>query len=166
MKYAALLLIVISVSSCSGSATNESRREAEYYVIAYAQHYNVPVEFARAVVEQESGWQPCPVSRKGAVGLMQLMPVTARRLNVRNRCDLNQNVSGGVRYLAWLMNRFNGDLRLVAAAYYAGERAIERRRLKYANPDVVAYVRDIRERFERQKRFRSVSLQGTPRRTR
>ena len=54
----------------------------------------------RAVVEQESGWQRCAVSRKGAVGLMQLMPRTAARLNVHNRCDINQNVSGGVRYLA------------------------------------------------------------------
>jgi soluble lytic murein transglycosylase-like protein len=167
MKNVSLFLILISACSCwADDPSNESRREAEYYVIAYAQHYNVPVEFVRAIVEQESGWQRCPVSRKAAVGLMQLMPDTARRLNVQDRCDLNQNVSGGVRYLAWLMNRFNGDLRLVAAAYYAGERAIERRRLKYSNPDVVAYVMNIRQRFERQKRFRSVSLQGTPGRTR
>ena len=109
---------------------------------------------------------PVPSFAKGAVGLMQLMPDTARRLNVQNRCDLNQNVSGGVRYLAWLMGRFNGDLRLVAAAYYAGERAIERKRLKYSNPDVVTYVMSIRERFEHEKRFRSVNFQGTPGRTR
>ena len=107
----------------------EQRREAEYYVAAYAQHYSVPVEFVRAVVEQESGWQRCPVSSKGAAGLMQLMPATAARLNVRNRCDINQNVSGGVRYLAWLMNKFHGDLRLVAAAYYAGENIVQRRGL-------------------------------------
>ena len=166
MKCVLLFLILISASSCSAGPSDESRREAEYYVIAYAQHYNVPVEFVRAVVEQESGWHPCPVSRKGAVGLMQLMPDTARRLNVQHRCDLNQNVSGGVRYLASLMNRFNGDLRLVAAAYYAGERAIERKRLKYSNPDVVTYVMSIRERFEHEKRFRSVTFQGTPGRTR
>ena len=166
MKNGLLFLILISACSCCANASNESRREAEYYVTAYAEHYRVPVEFVRALVEQESGWQRCPVSRKGAVGLMQLMPDTARRLNVLNRCDLNQNVSGGVRYLAWLVNRFNGDLRLVAAAYYAGERAIERRRLKYSNPDVVAYVMSIRERFEHEKRFRSFSFQGTPGRTR
>jgi soluble lytic murein transglycosylase len=166
MKNARLFLILISACSCCANASSESRREAEYYVITYSQHYNVPVEFVRAVVEQESGWQRCPVSPKGAVGLMQLMPDTARGLNVQNPCDLNQNVSGGVRYLAWLMSRFNGDLRLVAAAYYAGGRAIERRRLKYSNPEVVTYVMSIREHFERQKKFRSVSLQGTPGRTR
>ena len=55
---------------------------------------------------------------------MQLMPVTARRLGVGDRCNLEQNVSGGVRYLAWLMRQFHDDLRLVAAAYYVGEDTI------------------------------------------
>jgi transglycosylase-like protein with SLT domain len=103
---------------------------------------------------------------KGAVGLMQLMPDTAARLNVRNRCDINENVSGGVRYLAWLMGEFHGDLRLTAAAYYAGERVIATRGLQYANPDVVAYVASIRERVERQRKFRSASFERTPGRTR
>ena len=166
MKNAGLFLILISGCSLCASASDESRREAEYYVAAYAQHYNVPVEFVRAVVEQESGWHQCPVSQKGAVGLMQLMPDTARRLKVENRCDLNQNVSGGVRDLAWLMTRFNGDLRLVAAAYYAGERAIEHGRLQYSNPDVVSYVMSIRARYQHQRRFRSVHPHGTSGRTR
>ena len=65
MKKVSLFLILISACSCWAGPSNESRREAEYYVIAYAQHYNVRVEFVRAVVEQESGWHRCPVSRKG-----------------------------------------------------------------------------------------------------
>lgn len=157
MKLAACFLYVISAAAGWAENGVEQRREAEYYVAAYAQHYNVPVEFVRAVVEQESGWQRCPVSAKGAAGLMQLMPVTAARLNVRNRCDINQNVSGGVRYLAWLMNKFHGDLRLVAAAYYAGENTIERRGLGYSDRDVVSYVASVRERFVRQKSLGSVA---------
>src|SRR5689334_23052854 len=102
MKDAACFLILVSACSCWARASDESRREAEYYVIRYAEHYNIPVEFVRAIVEQESAWQRCAISRKGAVGLMQLMPETTRRLNVQSRCDLNQNISGGVRYLAWL----------------------------------------------------------------
>ena len=145
--------ILLAACSCAASSGNRSRQEAEYYVSAYALHYNVPLELVRAIVAQESGWQRCPVSAKGAVGLMQLMPGTARRLNVQNRCDLNQNISGGVRYLAWLMKRFNGDLRLVAAAYYAGEREVQRRGLNYSNADVVAYVVSVRERFERGKKL-------------
>ena len=104
----------------------------------------------RAIVERESNWQPCVVSPKGAVGLMQLMPLTAQRLGVRDRCNLEQNVSGGVRYLAWLMQRFHDDLRLVAAAYYAGEDVIGRRTLAYRNPDVVSYVARIRTTYLRE----------------
>ena len=124
-----------------------TRIEAEYYVTAYAQHYRVPIALARAIVGRESNWQPCAVSPKGAVGLMQLMPGTAQRLGVRDRCNLNQNVSGGVRYLAWLMERFHNDLRLVTAAYCAGEGVIGRRGLAYRNSDVVAYVATIRTTY-------------------
>lgn len=166
MKWCGVLLCLISACASWARTGNDSRQEAEYYVAAYARHYNVPVEFVRAVVEQESGWQRCAISPKGAVGLMQLMPGTAARLNVRNRCDISQNVSGGVRYLAWLMNKFHGDLRLTAAAYYAGERVIAARGLQYANPDVVTYVASIRERVERQRKFRSANVQRTPGRTR
>ena len=166
MRGSALFLCLFASHLCCVGQIDEQKREAEYYVAAYARHYNVPVEFVRAVVEQESGWKRCPVSSKGAAGLMQLMPATAARLSVRNRCDINQNVSGGVRYLAWLMNKFHGELRLVAAAYYVGENAIQRRGLKYSNPDVVAYVASVRERFARQTKFVSANFQRAPGRTR
>jgi soluble lytic murein transglycosylase-like protein len=84
----------------------------KYYVAAYAQHYRVPVSPVRAIVEREPNWQPCTVSPKGAVGPMQLMPATARRQGVGNRRDIDRNVSGGVRYLAWLMQPFQNDLGL------------------------------------------------------
>ncbi|OAI56679.1 hypothetical protein AYO50_00395 [Acidobacteria bacterium SCGC AG-212-P17] len=166
MKWSFLIFFLIAASACRAGTGEEQRREAEYYVAAYARHYNVPVEFVRALVEQESGWQRCPVSSKGAAGLMQLMPGTAAQLSVRNRCDINQNVSGGVRYLAWLMTKFHGDLRLVAAAYYAGENIVGRRGLRYSNPDVVSYVASIRERFARQRRFGSANVRHAPGRTR
>jgi soluble lytic murein transglycosylase-like protein len=94
---------------------------------------------------------------------MQLMPETARLLGVQDRCNVRQNVSGGVRHLAYLMDRFHGDLRLVAAAYYAGEKVVGTHGLNYANPDVVAYVQSVRIRFEREKRFRSANVDRTPR---
>lgn len=125
----------------------KSRPEIEYYVAAYAQHYKVPVSLVRAIVERESSWRACVVSSKGAVGLMQIMPATAERLNVRDRCDINQNISGGVRYLAWLMRVFHNDLRLVTAAYYAGETIVGRKGLAYRNPDAVAYVSRIRSTY-------------------
>ena len=71
------MLCAISIGwAQSGKAP--ARIEAEYYVMAYAQHYRVPVALARAFVVRESNWQPCVISPKGAVGLMQLMPATAR----------------------------------------------------------------------------------------
>ena len=138
------------------------RREAEYYVAAYAQHYRVPVPLVRAVVERESNWRPCAISPKGAVGLMQLMPMTAQRLRVHDRCSIDQNVSGGVRYLAWLIQKFHGDLRLASAAYYAGENLVGGRGLAYRNPDVVAYVSRMRAtylRFAQEKTEISETIQ-------
>jgi soluble lytic murein transglycosylase-like protein len=166
MRWGTFLLCLLAAHLCYAEGGDAQRREAEYYVVAYAQHYNVPVEFVRAVVEQESGWKRCSVSRKGAAGLMQLMPSTAARLKVVDRCDIRQNVSGGVRYLAWLMNKFHGDLRLVAAAYYAGEKTVQRRGLAYSNPDAVGYVTSVRERFARQQKFASAQVQRAPGRTR
>ena len=166
MKLLNWLLILVLATPCWAASGQDDRQEAEYYVAAYAQHYRVPVEFVRALVEQESAWRRCAISSKGAAGLMQLMPETARRLGVQDRCDLRQNISGGVRHLAYLMIRFHGNLRLVAAAYYAGERVIESKGLRYSNPDVVAYVARLRSRFERQKQFQSAKLASTLGRTR
>ncbi len=142
-----LPLMVCAVASCWAQRRSATRPEAEYYVAAYAQHYRVPVALVRAVVERESNWRVCAMSPKGAVGLMQLMPETAERLRVRDRCNIDQNVSGGVRYLAWLMQLFHNDFRLVAAAYYAGQDIVARRGLAYRNPDVVAYVARIRTTY-------------------
>lgn len=150
-------LILFAQYSCAAQTWHGVRLEAEYYAAAYARQYGLPVEFVRAVIEQESGWHPCSVSAKGAVGLMQLMPGTAARLGVRDRCNMQQNISGGVRYLAWLNRRFHGDVRLVAAAYYAGEHVVNVRGLGYSNQDVVAYVASIRSGVERQKQFRNAT---------
>ena len=80
------------------------------------------------------------------MGLMQLMPETARIFQVSDPCDPRQNVSAGVRYLARLFSVFRGDLRLIAAAYQTGEGRIATRGLSYSNPQVVAYVERIRKR--------------------
>lgn len=145
IAYAILIVGQVTLCQAQTSAEPQSRLAAEYYVEAYAAHYGLPIGFVRAIVQVESGWRPCLVSRKGAAGLMQLMPQTAARLGIRDRCDLNANVSGGVRYLAWLWKRFAGDLRLVAAAYLAGEDSIARRGLLYRNPEVFAYVSLVRK---------------------
>src|SRR5690242_12934954 len=110
MNHAAIVLCLFALLPASAFGGTASRAEIEYYVAAYAAHYQLPLSFVRAVITQESGWQPCAVSQKGAAGLMQLMPETQRLLRVVDPCDVRQNLSGGMRHLAYLRERFQGDL--------------------------------------------------------
>jgi soluble lytic murein transglycosylase-like protein len=143
-----VLIVAAKLSAESPKPANHQVRPvAEYYAAMYARHYRVPVPLVRAIIQRESNWQPCVVSPKGAKGLMQLMPATAWRLGVRDSCNIEQNISGGVRYLAWLMRLFHNDLRLVAAGYYAGEDIVARHGLSYHNRDVVSYVAGIRASY-------------------
>ncbi len=82
--------------------------------------YGVSEALVKAVIHAESGYNPNAVSNKGASGLMQLMPGTARDLKVSNRLDPNDNVEGGVKYLRFLLDTFHGDTSLALAAYNAG----------------------------------------------
>ena len=91
-----------------------------------ATEFSVDPRLVEAVIHVESGGNPFAVSPKGAGGLMQLMPMTADRFDVRDVFDPAENVRGGVRYLRWLMDRFKGDLAMVLAAYNAGEGAVDR----------------------------------------
>lgn len=147
MKTVLLCACLLIVAACNGFAQAREDPEAAYYAAAYARHYRVPVELIHAIISQESAWNQNAVSSKGARGLMQLMPATAQRFAARNAFDKSQNIGGGVRYLKELSDRFHGDLRLVLAAYYAGEDRIGKRGLLYANPDVIAYVEQVRRRY-------------------
>src|ERR1700728_162407 len=91
-----------------------------------AQSASVEPNLLRAVIVVESGFNSRAVSKRGAGGLMQLMPATATRFGVSNPYDPRENVHGGARYLKFLIDRFGHDVRLALAAYNAGEDAVER----------------------------------------
>jgi len=91
-----------------------------------AQETSVSPQLLHAVIAVESGYDAKAVSRKGARGLMQLTPQTAQRFGVRNVFDPMENVRGGALYLKWLLDRFDGDLRLALAGYNAGENEVVR----------------------------------------
>lgn len=106
------------------NSANRQRFRSRLTQIARA--HRLAPELLDAVIVVESGYEPSAVSPKGAIGLMQLMPETAVRFEIANPFDPDENMRGGARYLRWLMDRFDGELKLVLAAYNAGEGAVER----------------------------------------
>ncbi len=148
MKHCLFVLILVFPRFACGEAYPAS---AERVVRQYAAHYRVPPELIAALIDVESRWNPRAVSNKGAMGLMQLMPATAQRFGAFSPFDVEQNIAAGTRYVTALMWEFHGDLRLVAAAYYAGDRGIARKQLDYRNPEVVAYVQAVRRQYMLRK---------------
>jgi soluble lytic murein transglycosylase-like protein len=140
-RYASyVVLAVLWTSWGHGAEPERVARLSAGWVAYYAAVYHVPVELVEAIIEVESGWEPYAVSPKGAVGLMQLMPETAYKFRVRNRFLVEENIHGGVAYLAWLIDLFHGDLRLAVASYCAGEGRITPRKLACSSPEVYEYV--------------------------
>ena len=148
-----------AVKSASAAAPKRSargddptrRRRYDSHIAEAAQLYQLPGEYIRAVVRVESDFVPTAVSRVGALGLMQLMPQTARSMGVTDPFDPRQNILGGSRYLRVLANRFEGDLVLTTAAYNAGGGAVQRYGGIPPYAETQRYVRRVLDHYQRYR---------------
>lgn len=127
------------------------RRKVLEMVTKLAPEYGVYPRLALAVIRAESNFNPAAVSPKNAQGLMQLIPETAARFNVKKPFDPEQNIRGGLAYLRWLLAYFEGNVALVAAAYNAGEGAVNRHAGIPPYAETQGYVKKIREQFKRDE---------------
>jgi soluble lytic murein transglycosylase-like protein len=116
----------------------------------HAPVYGVDVDLAMAVIAVESGFNAKATSRKQAQGLMQLLPATQARFHVKDAYDPEQNIKGGLAYLRWLINHFKGDVELVAAAYNAGENAVQRHQGIPPYPETRSYVKRIAHYYKKK----------------
>jgi len=112
-------------------------------IAEFSKKYQVDFALIKAIIRAESEFNPKAVSRKGARGLMQLMPETASRLNVSNSFNPRENIEGGVRYFKYLLSLFNDDLRLSLAAYNAGENVVAEVRSIPPYRETVDYVKKV-----------------------
>ncbi|MBI5141905.1 MAG: lytic transglycosylase domain-containing protein [Nitrospirae bacterium] len=117
-----------------------SREYCDSVITDASGRHGVDAALVRAVVKAESDYNPLAVSNKGARGLMQLMPETARDLAVTNVYDVEDNVDGGVRYLRNMLERFGGNMKLALAAYNAGPAAVEKHNGIPPYPETRTYV--------------------------
>jgi soluble lytic murein transglycosylase-like protein len=144
-------------------ALSIDRDGAEKLVREAADRHRVDPALVRAVIETESNWNPGAVSRKGAIGLMQLMPTTAQRFGVNEAFSPQQNVDAGVRYLKTLLQRYDGNLDLALAAYNAGEGAVDKAHGIPAFRETRNYVQKVQNAYFRPGSGRLDGLWINPR---
>jgi len=120
------------------------------YIEGLAEREGLTPDLLRAVIDKESGYRPCVVSKKGAMGLMQLMPATAAEFGVKNPFDPVENLDAGARLLKKLVQRYGGDLALALGAYNAGPARVDAAGGVPKIPETVDYVTSILEKLQTQ----------------
>jgi len=138
----------------SRSATPYIIRDTTNYdalITEFCQKYQVDFALIKAIIRAESGFNPIAVSRKGARGLMQLMPETASRVNVANPFNPRENIEGGVRHFKYLLSLFNNDLKLSLAAYNAGENLVSQLGAIPPYRETIDYVQKVLDFYQSYK---------------
>ena len=138
-----------SFTGKSRPAVSMDRDGVEKLIREASERHRMDPALVRAVIETESNWNPAAVSRKGAGGLMQLIPTTAQRYGANDVFNPQQNIDAGVQYLKRLLERYNGNLDLALAAYNAGEGAVDRAHGIPAFRETRNYVQKVQDAYYR-----------------
>lgn len=128
----------------------KSKRWVVELVSTLAEWYQVDPKLILSMIAVESNFNIQAKSQKAAMGLMQLIPATADRFNVRNAYDASQNVKGGIAYMRWLLAYYRGDLKLAVAGYNAGERAVDRYKGVPPYQETRQYVKKVLDLYQRK----------------
>jgi soluble lytic murein transglycosylase-like protein len=137
--------------SSTGTAYIKDSTSYDPLITELSQKYQVDFALIKAIIRAESGFNPIAVSRKGARGLMQLMPETASRVNVSNPFNPRENIEGGVRHFKYLLSLFNNDLKLSLAAYNAGENLVSQLGAIPPYRETIDYVQKVMNFYQSYK---------------
>lgn len=129
-----------AVAAVKRTPTSVAHRGYHRHIVEAANDHGVPYALVKSIIKVESDFDPDAVSQKGAKGLMQIMPLNFKRLQITDPFDPRQNIQGGTRYLKYLLQRYHGDLELALAAYNAGPLAVDRYRKIPPFPETENYV--------------------------
>jgi len=136
---------------------NQSELENQYddIIMKYAYKYKVSPYLIKAIIKVESNFDPKNISKKGAMGLMQLMPETAKKLNVKNVFDPEENIDAGIKYFVYQLNKYQGDLEKSLAAYNAGPMIVD----KYSDvppyKETIDYLYNVKKYYNKYKNANS-----------
>jgi soluble lytic murein transglycosylase-like protein len=150
IKRAVTILLLLALVPCLAAATAADLRKIYQPIIKQvAGKYRIDPELIHIVIRAESNYDAFAISSAGAMGLMQLMPATAAQYGVRNIFDPVQNIEGGVRYLRDLVRLYNGQTKLVLAAYNAGQEAVRKYKGIPPYPETKAYIAGIMQTYKK-----------------
>lgn len=120
----------------------------DHLIYESSKKYQVDFALIKAMIQAESGFNPYAISKKGALGLMQLMPETAIRMNISNIFNPRENIEAGVRYFKYLLSLFDNDIRLSLAAYNAGERIVSELKSIPPYKETIDYIRKVLKYYQ------------------